>query len=80
MSEENQPHARVTLNMLYQKQLENERLLIELSSKMAGLQQLPDRVRSLEMQVAKTYWIERVAYIALAAGLGSIITTFIGAA
>ncbi len=68
-----QPHARVTLQMLYEKQLENERLLIELSGRLAMMEDLPARVRELEVQDAKTAWIEKVAYAGLVAGVGALI-------
>jgi len=67
-----QPSARVTMNMLYEKQLENERLLIELSQRLTAIEQLPQRVRELELQEAKTAWIEKVAYAALTAGVGAV--------
>lgn len=68
-----QPSARVTMNMLYEKQLENERLLIELSQRLTAIEQLPQRVRELELQEAKTAWIEKVAYAALTAGVGAVV-------
>ena len=71
MSEE--PTGRVTINMLYAKQLENEKLLIELSERLASMEQIPSRVRELELQQAKAAWIEKVAYVALTAGVGALI-------
>ena len=71
MSEDTQPTARVTMNMLYEKQLENERLLIELSQRLTAIEALPERVRNLELREAKTAWIEKVAYAALTAGVGA---------
>ena len=71
MSEDTQPSARVTMNMLYEKQLENERLLIELSQRLTAIESLPERVRNLELREAKTAWIEKVAYAALTAGVGA---------
>lgn len=68
-----QPHARVTLQMLYEKQLENQKLLIELATKMGNLDSLPERVTELEIQQAKMQWIEKIAYAALTAGLGAVI-------
>lgn len=70
---ETQPTARVTLQMLYEKQLENERLLIELSGRLAMMEDLPGRVRELEVQEAKTAWIEKVAYAGLTAGVGALV-------
>lgn len=71
--EDSQAHARVTMNMLYEKQLENERLLIEMSGRLAAIEQLPSRVRELELAQAKNAWIEKVAYAALTAGVGAAI-------
>jgi len=74
---ETQPTARVTLQMLYEKQLENERLLIELSGRLAMMEDLPNRVRELEVQEAKTAWIEKVAYAGLTAGVGALVAGMI---
>jgi len=68
-----EPTGRVTINMLYAKQLENEKLLIELSERLASMEQIPSRVRELELQQAKAQWIEKVAYVALTAGVGAVI-------
>jgi negative regulator of sigma E activity len=68
-----EPTGRVTINMLYAKQLENEKLLIELSERLASMEQIPERVRELELQQAKAAWIEKVAYVALTAGVGAIV-------
>ena len=62
--EEKEPHARVTIQMLYGKQLENERLLIELNAKLSNLDRIPERVSSLELAQAKNAWIERIAWVA----------------
>lgn len=78
MTEEKEPHARVTLQMLYDKQLENQKLLIELATKMSGLEGLPQRVTELEIQQARTAWIEKVAYFALTAGIGAVAMNLIG--
>ena len=72
-----EPTGRVTINMLYAKQLENEKLLIELSERLASMEQIPARVRDLELAQAKTQWIEKVAYVALTAGVGSALAALI---
>jgi len=69
--------GRVTINMLYAKQLENEKLLIELSERLASMEQIPSRVRELEIAQAKTAWIEKVAYVGLTAGVGALIAGLI---
>jgi len=68
-----EPTGRVTINMLYAKQLENEKLLIELSERLASMEQIPSRVRELELAQAKTSWIEKVAYAGLVAGVGALV-------
>jgi len=73
MAEDENPTGRITNHMLYAKQLENEKLLIELAERLAHMEQIPARVRELELQQAKAQWIEKVAYVALTAGVGSII-------
>lgn len=71
MSDE--PTGRVTINMLYAQQLENEKLLIELSERLANMEKIPERVRALELQQAKTAWIEKISYVALTAGVGALV-------
>jgi len=75
MSDE--PTGRVTINMLYAKQLENEKLLIELSERLASMEKIPERVRAIEIQQAKQAWIEKVAYAGLTAGGGALIAGLI---
>jgi len=70
--------GRVTINMLYAKQLENEKLLIELSERLSSMEQMPSRVRELELAQAKTQWIEKVAYAGLVAGVGALVGGLIG--
>jgi len=64
--------------MLYAKQLENEKLLIELSERLASMEKIPERVRALELQQAKQAWIEKVAYAGLVAGVGALVGGLIG--
>jgi len=64
--------------MLYAKQLENEKLLIELSERLSSMEQMPSRVRELELAQAKTQWIEKVAYAGLVAGVGALVGGLIG--
>lgn len=75
MSEE--PTGRITTAMLYAKQLENEKLLIELSERLASMEHIPARVREIEIQQAKSVWIEKVAYAGLTAGGGALIAGLI---
>jgi hypothetical protein len=76
--EEKEPHARVTMQMLYSKQLENERLLIQLNSKLSNLDNIPERVGALEIHQAKSAWIERIAWAALVGAVVAIINQVTG--
>ena len=73
-----EPHARVTLQMLYGKQLENERLLIQLTAKLGYLDTVPERVAQLEIQQAKNAWIEKIAWAALVGAVLGIINQLTG--
>lgn len=64
--------------MLYEKQLENQKLLIELATKMGNIESLPERVTNLEIQQARSAWIEKIAYAALTAGLGALAMNILG--
>ena len=69
--------GRITNHMLYAKQLENEKLLIELSQRLANMEHMPARVRELELAQAKQAWIEKVAYVGLTAGIGALVAGLI---
>ena len=81
MSEDtsNLPAIRVTLQMLYEKQLENERLLILLNVKLASLDDIPMRISKIEIAQAKSEWVEKLAYIGVTAGLAGFITALFSA-
>jgi len=76
--EQKEPHARVTLQMLYGKQLENERLLIQLNARMSYLDSIPSRVSQLEIQQAKSAWVEKIAWAALVGAVLGIISQTLG--
>ena len=78
MTDEKEPHARVTLQMLYGKQLENERLLIQLTAKLGYLDTVPERVAQLEIQQAKNAWIEKIAWAALVGAVLGIVNQLTG--
>lgn len=77
--EEEQPHVKVTMNTLYRMQLDNQKLLVETLAKLEAMNDVPERVRSIELKLARTEWIERVAYAALASGVAALIGMIIGA-
>lgn len=68
-------HVKVTINDLYKEQQETNKLLIQLASELKGMSDLPDRVRSLELELARMEWIDRIAKTAL----GGAVVSFIAA-
>jgi hypothetical protein len=66
-------HVKVTINDLYKEQQETNKLLIQLASELKGLSDLPDRVRSLELELARMEWIDRIAKTALGGATVSFI-------
>jgi hypothetical protein len=68
-------HVKVTINDLYKEQQETNKLLIKLAGELKGLSDLPDRVRSLELELARMEWIDRIAKTAL----GGAVVSFIAA-
>jgi hypothetical protein len=68
-------HVKVTINDLYKEQQETNKLLIQLASELKGLSDIPDRVRNVEIQIAKMHWIDVTAKTALAGAVASFIAT-----
>jgi hypothetical protein len=66
--------VRVTQADIYKKQLEHGEILIKVLQKLDNLDDVPDRLREVELTLARLFWIERIAY----AGLGAAILTMIG--
>ena len=73
MSEE-KSSVRITQGDIYKKQLEHGDILIKVLQKLDHLDDVPDRLREVELTLARLFWIERIAY----AGLGAAILTMIG--
>lgn len=72
MSEES-TSVRITQQMIYQKQLEMNELQIRMVEKLDHLDDIPDRIREVEITLARLAWIEKVAYTGLSAALVAII-------
>jgi hypothetical protein len=82
MSEEKTSAVRITQGDIYKKQLEHGDILIKVLQKLDHLDDVPDRLRDVELTLARLFWIERIAYAGLGAALISMIglfTTTIGA-
>ena len=66
--------VRITQADIYKKQLEHSEILTKVLQKLDHLDDVPDRLREVELTLARLFWIERIAY----AGLGAAILTMIG--
>jgi hypothetical protein len=65
--------VRITQADIYKKQLEHTEILTKVLQKLDHLDDVPDRIREVELTLARLAWIERVAYTALSAGVISLI-------
>ena len=68
-------HVKVTINDLYKEQQETNKLLIQLASELKSLSDVPDRVRNVEIQIAKMQWIDVIAKTALGGAVVSFLAT-----
>lgn len=76
MAEETQhiPHVKVTLQTIYDKQLDNEKLLVRTLERLDGLADVPDRLRAVEQAQAEAAWVPKVVMASLAAGVSGFLT------
>jgi hypothetical protein len=65
--------VRVTQADIYKKQLEHGEILIKVLEKLDHLDDVPDRIREVELTLARLAWIERIAYTGLTASVVSIL-------
>jgi hypothetical protein len=73
MSEETQS-VRITQQMIYQKQLEMNDTQLKMLVKLDNLDDVPERIRDVELSLARLAWIEKIAY----AGLSGAVVALIG--
>ena len=65
--------VRITQADIYKKQLEHGEILIKVLEKLDHLDDVPERIREVELTLARLAWIERVAYIGLSAATISLV-------
>lgn len=70
--------VRITQNAIYQKQLEHGEILIKVLEKLDHLDEVPNRLREVELTLARLAWIEKIAYTGLAAGITGLVSAFFG--
>lgn len=74
MAEDTQPHVKITLQTIYDKQLDNEKLLVQTLQRLDGLADVPDRLREVEQKQAEAAWVPKVVLASLAAGISGLMT------
>jgi hypothetical protein len=72
MSEET-TGVRITQQMIYQKQIEMNDTQLKMLVKLDNLDDVPDRIREVELSLARLAWIERIAYTGLTGSVIAII-------
>lgn len=76
--EDNQPVVKVTLQTIYDKQLDNERLLVRTLERLDGLADVPDRLRAVENKQAESAWVPRLVMAALTSGIAGLGVALFG--
>jgi prophage DNA circulation protein len=69
--------VRITQHMIYQKQLEMNDTQLKMLVKLDNLDDVPDRIREVELSLARLAWIEKIAYTGLAAALTALLSAII---
>jgi hypothetical protein len=65
--------VRITQADIYKKQLEHGEILVKVLQKLDNLDDVPERLREVELTLARLAWIERVAYTGLTGSAIAII-------
>jgi prophage DNA circulation protein len=65
--------VRITQHMIYQKQLEMNDTQLKMLVKLDNLDDVPDRIREVELSLARLAWIEKIAYTGLTASVVALI-------
>ena len=65
--------VRITQQMIYQKQIEMNDTQLKMLVKLDNLDDVPDRIREVELSLARLAWIERIAYTGLTGSVIAII-------
>lgn len=78
MDDATQPGVKVTLQQIYNKQLDNERLLVKTLERLDGLADVPDRLRAVENKQAENSWVPKVVLASLTAGITGLATAVFG--
>jgi hypothetical protein len=69
--------VRITQHMIYQKQLEMNDTQIKMLEKLDHLDDVPERMREVELTLARLAWIEKIAYTGLSAALLAVLASIL---
>jgi hypothetical protein len=69
--------VRITQQAIYAKQLEHGETLVKILEKLDHLDDVPNRIREVELTLARLAWIEKIAYTGLAAGITGFISALL---
>jgi hypothetical protein len=65
--------VRITQQAIYAKQLEHGQTLVAILEKLNHLDDVPARIREVELTLARLAWSERIAYAGLTASVVALI-------
>ena len=65
--------VRITQRDIYEKLIEINAVQIELVSDIKNLKDLPARMNKVEQNLARLEWIEKLAFVAIGAGLSGFV-------
>jgi hypothetical protein len=69
--------VRITQQAIYAKQLEHGEILVRLLEKLDHLEDVPARMREVEITLARLAWIEKIAYTGLTAGIVGLVSALL---
>ena len=70
--------VRITQQAIYAKQLEHGETLVAILEKLNHLDDVPNRIREVELSLARLAWIEKIAYAGLTASVVSLVGLVLG--
>ena len=70
--------VRITQQAIYAKQLEHGQTLVAILQKLEHLDEVPNRLREVELTLARLAWIEKIAYTGLTASVVSLVGLLVG--
>jgi hypothetical protein len=66
--------VRITQQAIYAKQLEHGETLVAILEKLNHLDDVPNRIREVELTLARLAWVEKIAYTGLTAGIVGLLS------